>query len=239
MTRYIVRLLAIASMLICSAAYGQTGDYPAPAGEPGAPFADPNLKLVVLSALLENGAIDLGSEDQLAEYVLGRPYDQETEGYEEIAAVHDYLVRYPLTDEMLKSVDTIYFDGGNSIYFYMFSFWHGEDDRYDVRSLRGIKALSNLTELEAVSMVETFDLLELAEMKELEKLSIGVDVKNLPTLAELESLKVLEILNDEIFEQVIIEGHPTRVLMDDLKSRGVDVWVHWVSSSGENLEAFR
>src|SRR5204862_8064680 len=47
--------------------------YPAPDGAPGAPFADPNFKLAVLSALHEQDDIDLARPKDLAEFVLKRP----------------------------------------------------------------------------------------------------------------------------------------------------------------------
>ncbi len=67
--------------------------YPAAVGMAGAPFADPNLKLVVLSSLLDAKQIDLGTPAQLATHVLGRAFDLEDEGYEIFPAAQDYLER--------------------------------------------------------------------------------------------------------------------------------------------------
>lgn len=51
--------------------------YPAPGDISGAPFGDPNLKLAILSSLIDKQMIDLGTPQQLAEHVLGRPVDLE------------------------------------------------------------------------------------------------------------------------------------------------------------------
>jgi hypothetical protein len=96
--------------------------YPAAVGMAGAPFADPNLKLVVLSSLLDAKQIDLGTPAQLATHVLGRAVDLEDEGYEIFPAAQDYLERYPLTNELLAAVEEIEFDGGGTAYPFVWYF---------------------------------------------------------------------------------------------------------------------
>ena len=90
--------------------------YPAPTGQAGAPFADANFKLVVLSALLDAKVLDLGTPGTLAAHVLGRAVGLEEEGYEPVPGALDYLARYPLTDVLLAQVRSVVFDGGNAIY---------------------------------------------------------------------------------------------------------------------------
>ncbi|APO67527.1 hypothetical protein IE4872_CH01907 [Rhizobium gallicum] len=99
--------------------------YPAAVGMAGAPLADPNLKLVVLSSLLDAKQIDLGTPAQLASNVLGRAVDLEDEGYEIIPEAQDYLERYPLTDELLAAVEEIAFDDGGTAYRFAWYFWDG------------------------------------------------------------------------------------------------------------------
>ena len=53
--------------------------YPAPSGEAGAPFRDPNLTLAVLSSLLDDGATDLDTPEALVAHVEGRPVDDEVD----------------------------------------------------------------------------------------------------------------------------------------------------------------
>ncbi|WP_443726234.1 DUF6892 domain-containing protein [Rhizobium mongolense] len=131
--------------------------YPAAVGMAGAPFADPNLKLVVLSLLLDAKQIDLGTPAQLASHVLGRAVDLEDEGYEIIPEAQDYLERYPLSDELLAAVEEIEFDGGGTAYRFAWYFWDGEDDVFDVKDLSGIELCRNLRSFSAISMIGNVD----------------------------------------------------------------------------------
>ena len=95
--------------------------YPVPEGPPGAPFSDVNFKLAVMSALVDNGVINLGKPPQLARHLVGDGFDYEREGYHPVPEVRDYLARYPLSPDMLGSLDTLNLDGGSSIYHHI---WH-------------------------------------------------------------------------------------------------------------------
>lgn len=129
------------------------GRYPKPSGKAGAPFKDPNLKLVVLSELLRTKQIDLGKPEDLIDHVMRRHVDVEEEGYELLRPAYKYLTRYPLTETMLDSVTTLEFDGGLDIYPYIWPFWDGESDEFDIRSLIGIEHCRNLKSIKVISMV--------------------------------------------------------------------------------------
>ncbi|MEQ1653492.1 MAG: hypothetical protein ABL897_13460 [Hyphomicrobium sp.] len=133
--------------------------YPAPLGSPGAPFKDVNLKLAILSELIDNGHIDIGEPQDLYDHVLGRPFNLEEEGYTHIDEAHDYLARYPLSQELLDTVTSIEFDGSSTSYRYINYFWDGESDEFTITSLDGIEALRNLKTVRIISMIEpTIDL---------------------------------------------------------------------------------
>lgn len=232
MLKYVLSVSAIVLTSLGTVAQSQSVDYPEREGRPGAPFLDANLKLIVLSELLDNGEIDLGFEDEFAAFVLEGPYDYEAHSYSQTFALMDYLSRYPITEGQLKSVEGIYFDGGNTIYPFIFPFWTGEDEIFDVRSLEGIGTLSNLKEVGIYSMMDVVDLRELTILDKLESLEIGVSLINLDALHEIGALKKLEIMNDKIFEQVNQRGHPTQHVIESLKARGVDVWIHWQTEAG-------
>ncbi len=118
--------------------------YPAAEEPAGAPFTDPNFKLVVMDELLSRRAIDLGEPEMLARHLLGAGYSEDRDGYEFLEPVYRYLVRYPLTPDHLAAVEQLGFDGGNEIYTYPFPFWDGESEEFDVSSLGGIELLQNL-----------------------------------------------------------------------------------------------
>jgi len=154
------------------AVYERKLTYPTPAGKHGAPFADPNLKLVVLSALSDAGVIHLGPRKKLAEHLLGPGYDEDQDGYDLLRPVYDWLVRFPLTANHLAAVTAIEFDGGSSIYQYPFPFWSGEDGEFDVQSLEGINRLINLKSIEIIALLNNYDLQHLVGLKKLEHLGL-------------------------------------------------------------------
>jgi len=171
--------------------------YPPPSGAPGAPFADPHFKLVVLDALLTVEAIDLGSEEQLAKHFLGAGHDRERGGYELLQPVYDYLVRYPLTPEHLAAVEQLVFDGGNEIYFFVRPIWDGEGGEFNVRSLEGIALLPALRSINVISMLDDRDLSRFADLKKLTTLSLDPQLYDNPeTLLALPALKELSYFKD-------------------------------------------
>jgi hypothetical protein len=175
------------------AIYERKISYPSPAGKPGAPFADPNFKLIVLSSLIDAGTIHLGPRRKLAEHILGPGYDEDRDGYDLLQPVYDYLVRYPLTADHLAAVTSIDFDGGNEIYNYPYPYWDGETGDFDVASLEGIERLINLKSIEIISMLNDTDLARYAELKQLEHIGLnqGDRFANGEALLQLPNLKSL------------------------------------------------
>jgi len=213
--------------------------FPVPEDVPGAPFDDPNLKLAILSSLIDKRRIDLGSPKQLAEHVLGRSVDLEKEGYKPIPAVRAYLDRYPLSPDLLNQIDELILDGGNSIYRYVWFFWDGEDDIFNVNSLAGIKHCPNIKSLDLTSMIGTVDLRDLLPPFKVETINAGVALDNIPALLDMPNLRSVRLLDDSLYEEVTTPGHPNRQVMEALKAKGVSVWVHWVSSYDENRSAYQ
>lgn len=114
-------------------------------------FEDGNFKLIVLSTLLQEGLIQIGKPNELASFVLGRyidfDEDEEIKGYNSIEECREYLIKYPLTKELLNNIEEIHFDGSHDIYTYIFYHWDGESDEFDVKSIRGCENLKNLKEI--------------------------------------------------------------------------------------------
>ncbi len=163
--------------------------YPAASGAVGAPFSDVNLKLAVMSSLLDAKLLDLGTPEQLATHVLRRPVDLEKDGYDLIPEALDYLARYPLTDDLLASVERMEFDGGATIYPFAWYFWSGEEGAFDIKDLSGIRFCPNLKSLSVISMMDKVDIKVLAPLKRLERVSINVPSENIEALLDLPSLK--------------------------------------------------
>ncbi len=138
--------------------------YSAPSGVPGAPFKDINLKLAVMSELIDNGHIDIGDPQDFYDHVLGRRFDLEAEGYEPVAEARDFLARFPLSQDILDQVTSMEFDGGSEIYRYINYFWDGESDEFTITSFDGLEALRNLKSIRIISMVD--ESVDLAPLKQ-------------------------------------------------------------------------
>jgi hypothetical protein len=145
--------------------------YPTPVGARGAPFADVNLKLFVLSQLIYDGHLDIGEPQDLYNHVLGRVFDLDKEGYELVPEALDYLAHYPLSPNLLAKVTDLEFDGSAEIISFINYFWGGESDEYDVRSFEGIEALPNLRRLRIISMVD----IDSADLNALKQRGIEID----------------------------------------------------------------
>ena len=178
--------------------------YPAPQGAPGAPFADPNFKLVVLSSLLDNDALDLSSYQDLASFVAKRPIDLEKDGYKLLPEAYDYLARYPLTDADLSLVENLTFDGGNAIYPYCYRFWHGETTEFDVRSIEGIGRCENLRSIICIAVIESLDIAQLVGLQKLEEINLPERCVNPQHLLDLPALKKLSFHDGAIDSPVLL-----------------------------------
>jgi len=195
-------------------------DLPPPNAVPGAPFDDPNLKLVVIDALLAAGHIDLGGQVGFLSAMLGRRYSPESDPQwlYKCQPAYDYLVCYPLTPEHLAAVETLCFDGGNAIYQYVWPGWDGEGGDFDVRALDGVELLPNLREFKEISMLYVDDFRPMTGMPNLRSLELGPDTKvpaeillSLPALRQFACYK---------------SAAPDRAVVDALKARGVRVGMY-------------
>ncbi|MBV9703377.1 MAG: hypothetical protein JO163_11660, partial [Methylobacteriaceae bacterium] len=173
--------------------------YPHAEDEPGRPFKDPNLKLVVLDAMREAKLIDLGSPKQLAEHVLGKPVDLTREGHRLIRPVYDYLARYPVTQRELDAVEQLVFDGGDAIYPYIYFFWDGTTSDFDVVSLEGIESLRNLRRFNSIALLRDTDLSRLARLSKLEAVDLSLDhYRNSEALLDLPNLRQVAFFSGSI-----------------------------------------
>jgi hypothetical protein len=75
-------------------------------------------------------------------------------GYDEpIPEIENFLRTYELTENDLKQVTELCFDGGNNIYHIIRPFWDGEDDYFEVVDVGGFEALTNLKTVNYISMI--------------------------------------------------------------------------------------
>lgn len=165
-----------------------------------APFVDPNFKLAVLAELLDTRVLDFGDFEAFLKFIEGPDFDYETDGYAPSAKAYDYLGRYPLTPQHLSSVRFLEFDGGLSIYEYVYPFWDGEAELFNIASLADIRQLPNLERLSVISMLESTDLKPLRAARKLERVSLGLTGKwqNIGALLALPRLEQLSVFKTDL-----------------------------------------
>jgi hypothetical protein len=165
-----------------------------------APFVDPNFKLAVLAELIDTRVLDFGDFEEFLKFIEGPQYDYETNGYAPSAKAYDYLGRYPLTEQQLGSLRFLEFDGGLSIYEYIYPFWGGESELFDIGSLTDIRLLPQLERLSVISMLTNTDLKPLRTARKLERISLGLTGKwqNMDALLGLPHLERLSVFKSDL-----------------------------------------
>jgi hypothetical protein len=203
-------------------------------------FADPLMKLFVVSELMRCKRIDLGPYRAFHARLLGRPHDPNLDGFRANPKALDYFAGLELSVEDLAAVEQIELDGGNPIFRYIDPDWQGYTDGIDeVKRLDDIALLPNLVEFGASTYLadRSEDIeLSLASFRGLRKLrridATIVGYRDLDALLDLPSLESCRLMGNRIYDDVMTAGHPSRIVMETLRSRGVKVRVHWTSYSG-------
>jgi hypothetical protein len=194
--------------------------YPAPNSENDVFLPDPNLKLVILESLLMAGAIDLGSADDFFAFVFGKEVNPENYGGQINPKCLEYLVRYPLTPELLARAEEVILDGGSDIYFLIDPFWNGEGEDFHVKSLAGIQNCPNIRSIEINSMLEDTDLSGLVRLQKLEFLSLDPQpYQNFHSLMSLKNLKKIEMFSS------CAEGLEEKAI-EDLRKKGIEIKIY-------------
>ena len=154
---------------------------------------DVNLRLAVLDALLESGAIPRGD----VEARIGAPagdldYVDDERDYRYRPEVTEALLAVPVTAAQRATVTRLIWQAGcGDVMSMIWKYWDGESDEFCIRSFDGIaEALPNLREL-AVDMHTVSDLTPLAGCTDLHTLDLdgGFSVTDLGPLASLTALR--------------------------------------------------
>jgi hypothetical protein len=115
-------------------------------------FEDFNFKLVVIDALLDKSP---SFQDELNALI--EEYTENYEWYSDAGPIEEILEFFADLDIENKELDKITelcFDGGNDIYGFIQPDWDGEDDYFDVKSVKGFKTIKYLKSVELISMVD-------------------------------------------------------------------------------------
>lgn len=186
-------------------------------------FQDTNFKLTVINALMEAGVLDFGFYPDFLKQIEGPDYDYENDGYQLSPKAYRYFADYPLTAEQLAKVEYLSFDGGLAIYPFMFPFWDGESDDFDIRSIADMRHLPNLKTFEMISMQVNPDLAPLRQTPNVQRLDLGLvpgSWQNLEALLSLPNLQAVTVFDTNITT-------PTqRAILNQLAARGVKVGVY-------------
>lgn len=130
-------------------------------------FADPNLKLAVLGALIRNKTLDFGLEEELFMHVRGKHVDMDEVEYELASDVYEFLARYPLTSDELDSVEEIWLEASSDVLQYVWPKFGGESDEFHIRSFAGVEKCPRIRSV-CVIMQGDIDLSPLQTLASLE-----------------------------------------------------------------------
>lgn len=115
-------------------------------------FEDFNFKLIVIDALLDKECSFENDLNILKEkYVDNYEWHSDDGIIKEILSFFENLV---LTEGDLKKVIELCFDGGNEIYLLLQPDGDGEDDIFDIFSVKGFKRLVNLKSVTHISLCD-------------------------------------------------------------------------------------
>lgn len=165
-----------------------------------APFTSGNFKLTVLSRLVETRQLNFGAFVEFLSVIEGPNFDYEKDGYAPSTKARRYLKNYPIKPELLANIKTLWFDGGLEIYPYIYPFWGGETEEFDIPSLIDIARLPNLTTFGFSSMLTTTDLDPLRNHPSLENLELGLTGtwRNIDALLTLPKLQYLQVFASDV-----------------------------------------
>lgn len=209
-------------------------------------FQDPLMKIFVVSELMRLKRIDLGRYETFHARLLGRPHDAAVDGFRANPKALDYFARLELTADDLAAIEQLELDGGNPIFRYIDPNWQGTTDGIDeVKRLDDIARLPNLVEFGASTyLADRSDNIQLSlapfrGLKKLRRINATIDgYRDLDAFLELPSLVRCDLMGNRIYDDVMTVGHPSRAVMETLRSRGVKVRVHWTSHDGPPPPAF-
>jgi hypothetical protein len=110
------------------------------------------LKILIFDALLDKSP---SFQDELNALI--EDYTENYEWYSDAGPIEEILEFFADLDIENKELDKITelcFDGGNDIYGFIQPDWDGEDDYFDVKSVKGFKTIKYLKSVELISMVD-------------------------------------------------------------------------------------
>ncbi len=106
---------------------------------------DFNFKLLVINKLMYQDEVLVPKFNvwEFAKNYKARKIDIEKEGYNRIPEVEQYFKKLVIPMELLIDIFEIKPDGGDEIYAQIIPFWDGEDNQFNVGSIKDIKHLPN------------------------------------------------------------------------------------------------
>ena len=113
-------------------------------------FEDFNFKLVVIDSLL---SLKPRFENELGE--LKEKYTENYEWYSGKGIINEmveFFENINISQDDLDKIEKLCFDGGDEVYYLLQPDWDGEDDIFEVASVKGFEHLENLKKVEYISM---------------------------------------------------------------------------------------
>jgi len=109
--------------------------------------------------------------------------------------IYDYFKNLDLSDELLRKVSSINFEGGNEIYRMIAPNWDGEDDTFQVRTIEDVSFTPNLYELVDSVLLDVKDATPLLQLRNLKTVDVnygdGIDDEKTISILEKKGVQIL------------------------------------------------
>lgn len=181
-------------------------------------ISDPNLRLILLQAMWNEGLAPKFDKATFYRAKLGKEYDPASESNEQLdTAVRDALVATELPAEKLAQLKRVDWDGSEEIFHLIWEFPSDVGDTFYVKSLSGIEACKNLTALQFLAGLQTTNLGPLGALTELQTLRLQgpQSQSDITPLLRLPKLKTIEV--------PVEDNETCAKVLAELKRRGVQV----------------
>lgn len=117
-------------------------------------FEDFGFKLVVVNTLLDEEASFTDELEKMEETYVDEFEPDDDHLFDCIPEMVSYFENLELTEDDLGLVTQLIFDGGIDVYPLIMPYWDGEDDFFDVKSVKGFEKLPNLQKVLYNSMCD-------------------------------------------------------------------------------------
>lgn len=185
---------------------------------------DHNLRLAILSALCRQGVYQYVDKSKYFD-------DVADENYEPYQPIIEHWLKQPI-DPYLDKITELTWGSDDDMVFNIWTYWDGEDDYFDIKSLAGIEQLTNLKTLKIEwLLVDTAENRQI--VKQLEQRGVTIRIngkpgwepkKPLPPPPQVHPTPVIEPYYPAVKKDITIAATPSAELQTKLDAKVLSVF---------------